>query len=92
MDYPDHVPPPPEEPAAEYDDYPMFILGYGRSGDHGGSGITNFGPTGLKYINANYTMSLTRLPVGPFAGLTALTHCADAGVATGTASTAYGNR
>ena len=48
--------------------------------------VTNFGPAGLKYINADYTMSLTRLPEGPFVGLAAITHYANAGVATGTAS------
>jgi hypothetical protein len=49
------------------------------------SSLTNFGPDGLRYINADYTVTLSRLPVGPDIGLTALTHYSVDGVATGTA-------
>ncbi len=50
------------------------------------SSLTHFGPGGLQYINADYTLTLSRLPVGPDIGLTALTHYSSAGVATGTAT------
>lgn len=50
------------------------------------SSLTNFGPSGLAFINADYTMTLTRLPVGKFVGLAAVTHYSDDGIATGTAS------
>ncbi|MCV7355585.1 thioesterase family protein [Mycolicibacterium fluoranthenivorans] len=50
------------------------------------SSLTHFGPAGLHYINADYTLTLSRLPVGPDIGLTALTHYSSAGVATGTAT------
>ncbi|MDO3401247.1 hypothetical protein QWI29_14500 [Mycolicibacterium neoaurum] len=50
------------------------------------SSLTHFGPDGLLYINADYTLTLSRLPEGPDIGLSALTHYADAGVATGTAT------
>ncbi len=48
--------------------------------------MTNFSTTGLAFINADYTLTLSRLPVGPYIGLAALTHYSDAGVATGSAS------
>ncbi|EKF25917.1 thioesterase-like superfamily protein [Mycolicibacterium hassiacum DSM 44199] len=50
------------------------------------SSLTHFGPNGLQFINADYTLALARLPRGPYLGLTALTHVSDAGVATGTAA------
>lgn len=50
------------------------------------SSLTNFGPSGLGFINADYTMTLTRLPVGKFVGMAAVTHYSDGGIATGTAS------
>ncbi|OBH16954.1 thioesterase family protein [Mycolicibacter terrae] len=48
--------------------------------------LTNFSTKGLAFINADYTLALSRLPVGPYIGLAALTHYSDAGVATGSAS------
>lgn len=48
--------------------------------------LTNFSTKGLAFINADYTLALSRLPVGPYIGLAALTHYSDAGVATGIAS------
>jgi hypothetical protein len=48
--------------------------------------LTGFSETGLGFINADYTMTLCRLPHGPFIGLAALTHYSDAGIATGSAS------
>jgi len=50
------------------------------------SSMANFSTTGLAFINADYTLTLSRLPVGPYIGLAALTHYSDAGIATGTAS------
>ncbi|WP_199253685.1 thioesterase family protein [Mycolicibacterium mengxianglii] len=50
------------------------------------SSMTNFSTTGLAFINADYTLTLSRLPEGPYIGLAALTHYSDDGVATGTAS------
>ena len=48
--------------------------------------LTNFSTKGLAFINADYTLTLSRLPVGQYLGLAALTHYSDAGVATGSAS------
>lgn len=48
--------------------------------------LTNFSTKGLAFINADYTLTLSRLPVGPYIGLASLTHHSDAGVATGSAS------
>jgi len=50
------------------------------------SPLTHFGAAGLQFINADYTVTLSRLPRGPFIGLAALTHYSHAGVATGTAT------
>lgn len=49
------------------------------------SSLTNFGPDGLPFINADYTLTLSRLPEGPYLGLAALTHSSHDGIATGTA-------
>lgn len=49
------------------------------------SSITGFGEDGLPFINADYTVSLSRLPSGAFIGLAALTHHSYGGIATGTA-------
>jgi hypothetical protein len=49
------------------------------------SSLTGFGVDGLPFINADYTLTLSRLPVGPFLGLAALTHQSDDGISTGTA-------
>jgi acyl-coenzyme A thioesterase PaaI-like protein len=48
--------------------------------------LTNFGLTGLRFINADYTMMLSRLPEGEFIGMASLTHYSHSGVATATAS------
>ncbi|WP_099021601.1 thioesterase family protein [Mycolicibacterium palauense] len=48
--------------------------------------MTNFTTAGLGFINADYTLTLCRLPEGPYIGLAALTHCSAGGVATGTAA------
>jgi hypothetical protein len=50
------------------------------------SSLTDYGTAGLHFINADYTVTLSRLPVGPDLGLAALTHSSHAGVATGSAA------
>ena len=47
--------------------------------------LANWGSSGLQYINADYTLTLSRLPEGPHIGLASLTHCSHDGVATGSA-------
>lgn len=47
--------------------------------------LANWGTNGLQFINADYTLTLTRLPDGPHIGLASLTHYSDDGVATGSA-------
>jgi hypothetical protein len=50
------------------------------------SSLTHYGTAGLNFINADYTLTLSRLPEGPYIGLAALTHYSHAGVATGVAT------
>ena len=50
------------------------------------SSLTHYGTEGLQYINADYTLNLSRLPEGVDIGLAALTHTGHDGVATGTAA------
>ncbi|RDH80254.1 thioesterase family protein [Mycolicibacterium moriokaense] len=50
------------------------------------SSLTHSSASGLNYINADYTLTLSRLPVGEYVGLAGLTHYSHAGVATGTAT------
>ncbi|MDT5181706.1 MAG: hypothetical protein QOJ95_5904 [Mycobacterium sp.] len=50
------------------------------------SSLSNWGTAGLQFINADYTVTLSRLPEGDYIGLAAMTHYAQAGVATGTAT------
>jgi len=50
------------------------------------SSLTHWGTDGLKFINADYTVTLSRLPDGPEIGLAALTHYSHAGIATGVAT------
>ncbi|BBW99546.1 hypothetical protein BST36_28025 [Mycolicibacterium moriokaense] len=50
------------------------------------SSLTHYGPNGLQFINADYTLTLSRLPESPYIGLTAMTHSSHAGVATGVAT------
>lgn len=48
--------------------------------------ITGFSTAGLGFINADFTLTLCRLPEGPYVGLAALSHYSADGIATGTAS------
>ena len=50
------------------------------------SSLTHWSTKGLRYINADYTLALSRLPEGEFIGLAAQSHYATAGVGTGTAT------
>jgi hypothetical protein len=50
------------------------------------SSLTHWGTDGLHFINADYTLTLSRLPEGTLVGLASLTHYSHAGVATGVAT------
>jgi len=47
--------------------------------------IANWGTNALEFINADYTLTLSRMPEGPHIGLASLTHYSDDGIATGSA-------
>ena len=49
------------------------------------SSLTHWGTDGLRYINADYTVTASRLPDGEYVGLAAQSHYGTAGVATGSA-------
>jgi hypothetical protein len=48
--------------------------------------IANWGTQALEFINADYTLTLSRLPEGPHVGLASLTHHSHDGIATGSAT------
>jgi hypothetical protein len=50
------------------------------------SSLTHWGTEGLQFINADYTITLSRLPEGVNIGLASVTHYSHAGVATGVAT------
>lgn len=50
------------------------------------SALTHWGTDGLRFINTDFTISLSRLPVGDHIGLAAQAHHGDAGVASGAAT------
>jgi acyl-CoA thioesterase len=50
------------------------------------SSLTHWGTAGLRYINADYTITVSRLPDGEYLGLAAQSHYGTAGVATGAAT------
>lgn len=50
------------------------------------SSLAHWGATGLHFINADYTVTLSRLPIGPYIGLAAVTHYGHDGVAAGVAT------
>jgi hypothetical protein len=50
------------------------------------SSLTHWGTGGLRYINADYTVTASRLPDGEYLGLAAQSHYGAAGVATGSAT------
>lgn len=50
------------------------------------SSLTHWGTSGLRYINADYTVTASRLPDGEYVGLAAQSHYSSDGVATGSAT------
>lgn len=48
--------------------------------------LANWGTAGLQFINADYTITLTRLPEGALIGMASQTHLSHDGVATGSAT------
>src|ERR1700761_4470386 len=50
------------------------------------SSLTHWGTEGLQFINADYTITLSRLPESVYIGLASMTHYSHAGVATGVAT------
>lgn len=50
------------------------------------SPVTHWGTAGLRFINADYTATLSRLPVGDLVGLAAQSHYGAGGVASGSAT------
>ncbi len=48
------------------------------------SAVAHWGKEDMNYINIDYTLSLSRLPVGPYIGLAALTQSGHDGVVSGT--------
>jgi Thioesterase-like superfamily len=50
------------------------------------SSLTHWGTGGLRYINADYTVAVSRLPEGEYIGLAAQSHYGNDGVATGSAT------
>jgi Thioesterase-like superfamily len=50
------------------------------------SSLTHWSTTGLHFVNADYTLTLSRLPKGIHLGLASVTHYSQAGVATGVAT------
>jgi len=48
--------------------------------------LTGFSKAGLEFINADYTLTLCRLPNGPYIGLGGLSHYSADGIAVGSAS------
>lgn len=50
------------------------------------SSLTHWGTAGLRYINADYTVALSRLPEGEFIGLAAQSHQGNLGVGAGAAT------
>jgi hypothetical protein len=50
------------------------------------SSLTHWGTAGLQFINADYTITLSRLPKGVHIGLASMTRYAHAGIGTGVAT------
>jgi hypothetical protein len=50
------------------------------------SSLSHWGTAGLQFINADYTITLSRLPQGAYIGLASMTHYGHGGVASGTAT------
>jgi Thioesterase-like superfamily len=50
------------------------------------SALTHWGTDGLRFVNADFTLTLSRLPEGPHIGLASIGHHSAAGVASGVAT------
>jgi hypothetical protein len=50
------------------------------------SSLTHWGTAGLRYINADYTVAISRLPEGEYIGLAAQSYYGNDGVGAGTAT------
>jgi hypothetical protein len=50
------------------------------------SSLTHWGTAGLRYINADYTVAISRLPEGEYIGLAAQTYYGNEGVGAGAAT------
>jgi hypothetical protein len=48
--------------------------------------LVSWGADGLNFINADYTLTLSRLPEGSLIGLASQDHCTQDGIATGSAA------
>ncbi len=74
------------QPAVDGEELTPFVRAAMAGGDITAS-LANWGGTaGLKFINADYTVTLSRLPQGPVLGLAAEAHHSFDGVATGSAT------
>jgi Thioesterase-like superfamily len=67
------------------DEAPTPLVRAAMAGDVTAS-LCNWGTEGLQFINADYTVTLSRLPEGPALGLASHSHYSNAGVATGSAT------
>ncbi|MGI9164670.1 MAG: hypothetical protein ACR2JI_17365 [Mycobacterium sp.] len=50
------------------------------------SALTHWSSEGLNFINTDYTLSLSRLPIGAHIGLAAVLHTSDGGIGSGVAA------
>lgn len=50
------------------------------------SSLTHWSTVGLQFINADYTITLSRLPRGAYIGLASVTHYSHTGIASGVAT------
>ena len=74
-----------QETRALIDDEPLTPFTRAAMAGDITASIANWGTHALQFINADYTLTLSRLPEGPHIGLAALTHYSHDGVATGSA-------
>jgi acyl-CoA thioesterase len=68
-----------------FDDEPLTAFTCAAMAGDVSSSLANWGSQGLQFINADYTLTLSRLPDGPTIGLASQSHCSHDGVATGSA-------
>jgi hypothetical protein len=68
------------------DDQPLTAFTRAAMAGDISASLANWGTRGLEFINADYTLTLSRLPVGSALGLASHSHYSHAGVATGSAT------